>query len=157
MFTIFDAAKYSIVPHDLGLCGPQENCSLILQGKNKKKIREVFEKFTPVVHYCKYIAKANGIKDYFDDRVLEAYWLGNDLLKKAQYKDGGYPHHSYHVWCCDPFNPAIKLNNKLKKICEVSVRQGYTYHWKRKIQKINKTQLKNLKYYTNINRCLKNK
>ncbi len=157
MFTIFDAAKYSLTPHQLGFCGPKKDCTNIFQGKNKAEIKKEMKKFYGVMHYCKQIAKANKIKDPLDERVLEAYWLGNDLLKKAQYKNGGYPHHSYHVWCRAPFNPDIKLTDKMRRLCQVSCRSGYTYHWKTKIQKINKTQLKNLKYYTKINKCLNQK
>ena len=90
---------------------------------------------------------------------MEAYWIGNELLEKAQYKNGGYPHHSYHVWQDKPFNKDIKLTEKLKNICEISVKKigdnYYTYHWKQKIQKLNQTQVKNLKYYNKINCSLK--
>ncbi len=71
-----------------------------------------------------FIAQANKIKDPFDYRVVEAYWLGNDLLKnisleqfyrhlKDRFKKrvssnslrylfekipkGAKPHHSFHV------------------------------------------------------------
>lgn len=160
MFTLFHAAKYSSTPHKLGFCGPKKNCADVLAGKNKQEIKKLLSKFIGVKHYCTQIAKANKIKDIFREDVLEAYWLGNDLLKAAQYKNGGYPHHSYHVWCRKPFNPQIKLNDQLKKICQVSARKigahYYSFHWKQKIQKLNQTQLKNLKYYTKINKCLKN-
>lgn len=160
MFTIYQAAKYSSAPHKLGFCGPRKDCSEILQSKNKRQIKKLLKQFKGVKFYCRQIAKANQIKDIFREDVLEAYWLGNDLLKKAQYQNGGYPHHSYHVWCRQPFNPEIKLNDKLKRICQVSAKKigddYYSFHWKQKVQKLNKKQLKNLKYYTKINKCLKN-
>lgn len=156
MFSLQHACKYSLTPHELGFCGPKKNCSEILQkSKNKKQIKSTLKKFPAVYHYCKEIAKANKIKDSLREDVLEAYWIGNDLLKKAQYKNGGYPHHSYHVWQDEPFNPDIKLTAKLKAICQVSIKNGYSYHWKQKIQKLNKQQIENLKYYNKINRCLK--
>jgi len=43
--------------------------------------------FEGAVPYLRLIALANGIKDEFDLRVVEAYWLGNDLLKKVSDKN----------------------------------------------------------------------
>ena len=36
--------------------------------------------------YLKHIAEANGIKDHFDKRVVEAYWIGNELLETIEKK-----------------------------------------------------------------------
>ncbi len=76
--------------------------------------------------YLNLIARANGIKDPFDERVVEAYWIGNNLLegveKQRFYRHllenleikkkiggksfervtekidaGAVPHHSFHV------------------------------------------------------------
>ena len=164
MFTLKDAARYSLVPHELGFCGPNQDCTRIFQDylddqdNDKKKIKDLLKKFPAVYFYCKQIAKANNLGDPLSDRVLEAYWIGNDLLKKAQYKNGGYPHHSYHVWQDKPFNRDIKLTKKLKNICEISVKkQGnnyYSFHWKQKIKKLNQTQVSNLRYYNKINKEL---
>lgn len=77
--------------------------------------------------YLKHIAEANNIKDPFDDRVVEAYWIGNELLDSIEkkrfrehllenlqikkrigsrsfeqvcekIKQGAVPHHSFHVF-----------------------------------------------------------
>ncbi len=164
MFTLKDACKYSLVPHRLGFCGPNEDCSETflnyIEGRssNIAEIKEILKKFKPVYYYCKRIAKSNGTKDPMDERVLEAYWIGNDLLRKARYKNGGYLHHSYHVWQRKPFNPDIKLTDRMKRICQISVRRVgnnyYAYHWKERIQRLNKEQVENLKYYTKANKCL---
>ena len=159
MFKIYDAARYSVTPHQLGFCGPSVNCSKVLLGNNENKIKSTLKKFPAVIYYCRQIAKANKIKDPLREDVLEAYWIGNDLLKKAQYKNGGYPHHSYHVWQDEPFNKDVKLTAKMKEICQVTAKKKgdnyYSYHWKKKVQKLNQTQVKNLKYYTKINKWLK--
>jgi len=162
MFTLKDACKYSLIPRQLGLCGPEGNCSEefenFIEGRSfdEEKIKKILKKFKPVYFYCQRIAKANGIKDVLAEKVLEAYWVGNDLLEKAKYKNGYYPHHSYHVWQCKPFNPDIKLTDKMKDICQVSARKignnYYSYHWKKRIQKLNKKQVNNLRYYTKINK-----
>ena len=159
MFTLFDAASYAITPHDLGFCGPQKNCSAVLKGKNKAEIKKILNKFVGVKYYCGQIAKANKIKNIFDSQVLEAYWIGNELLKAAQYKNGGYPHHSFHVWQDKPFNENINLTEKMKEMCQVTAKKRgdnyYSFHWGKKVQKLNQNQLKNLRYYTKVNKWLK--
>ena len=143
MFTLKDACHYSVIPHNLGLCGPKRKCSKILLGNNEKKIKSVLKEFPAVYYYCKKIAKDLKIKDPLDDRVLEVYWLGGI--------------HNYHVWKKQPFNKAIKMTDKMREVCAVSVKKiennYYTFHWGKKIQKINGPQAKNLIY---INKCLKN-
>ncbi|MBA2490052.1 MAG: hypothetical protein H0V36_12170, partial [Chloroflexi bacterium] len=76
------------------------------------------------VPYLQLIAHANGIADPFDDRVVEAYWIGNPLLETVEVRQlydslarrfgpqlrgrardwvlskapaGARPHHSFHV------------------------------------------------------------
>ena len=138
MFTLKEACRYSIEPHRLGLCGPRRNCIDILK---KHKNRKILKEFKAVYYYCQKIAKQEKIKNPLDDRVLEIYWLGGV--------------NNYHVWHEKPFNKDIKLTRKLKKLCQVSIKkinnQYYTYHWGKKIQKINKEQAK---YLISINRCL---
>src|SRR4030043_375803 len=86
-------ALYGIKPHLLGFCGPKEKSAsrLILSylsGKkiSGKKIRKIFEKFEGAYSYYKLIAKANKIKDPFNERVVKAYWIGNKLLDKVSTK-----------------------------------------------------------------------
>jgi len=141
MFTLKDACCYSIEPHKLGLCGPQKNCVNILK---KHRNRRILKEFPAVYHYCKIIAKQRKIKNPLADEVLEIYWLGGI--------------HNYHVWRQKPFNKKIKLTNKLKSLCQVSVKKinnkYYTYHWGKKIQSISKTQAQ---YLNELNKCLNQK
>lgn len=39
--------------------------------------------FAAMHPYLKLIARANGLNDEFDERAVEAYWLGNKLLNKV--------------------------------------------------------------------------
>ncbi len=86
----------------------------------------MLSKFRTLYPYLNLIARANGIRDPFDDRVVEAYWIGNGLLEgvgksrlyrhledgldlKRKMRPGGFsamadriglgaaPHHSFHV------------------------------------------------------------
>ena len=84
----------------------------------------ILQKFQAAYPYLKLIANSNNILDPFDTRVVEAYWLGNELLdqvdltqfcnslrdrfaKQLNPKTLGYllskpplgarPHHSFHI------------------------------------------------------------
>lgn len=90
---------YAIRPCLLGLCGPSDKGSknLILEflrGKKvgKKQLIEYSKQLKSAFSYLCKIAEANKIKNPFDEKVVEAYWLGNSLLKKCP-----NAHHSYHV------------------------------------------------------------
>jgi len=61
----------------LGYCGPK------FLACDKSSLLQ----FEGAVPYLRLIAQANNIKDEFDARVVEAYWLGNDLLKKVSDKN----------------------------------------------------------------------
>jgi hypothetical protein len=94
-------------------------------GESDPRLSAILERFQNLYPYLTHIAHGNGIKDPFDDRVVEAYWLGNRLLeafspgkylglldalevKKKTGRErfdmigrkvtrGGFPHHSFHV------------------------------------------------------------
>ncbi len=113
--------RYSIKPHLLGLCGPKEKESRqiltdFLLGKktNEQEIINLYKQFKSVIAYLGLIAECNGIKNPFDEKVVEAYWIGNDLLKKVphqkleqavsellqrkvEFPKGVLAHHSFHV------------------------------------------------------------
>lgn len=50
-------------------------------------IQYLLEKFESMYPYLQHIAHCNGIRDPFNDRVVEAYWLGNALLDQVRKKD----------------------------------------------------------------------
>lgn len=149
------ASIYGLMPHELGFCGPQEaNRQKILRkflaGKiSGKKIRKVLEKFEAAYAYYELIAKSNGIKDPFDEKVVEAYWLGNDLLEKVKIGDlrkvirekfsrpgllkkksakekvlavssASKAHHSFHVFTIGSITGRVDLSAiRLKDVCRV--------------------------------------
>jgi hypothetical protein len=84
----------------------------------------MLRRFTGAMPYLELIARSNGIVDPFDERVVEAYWIGNGLLERVEvrqlYDDmlarfgsrltgrmreivlgkapaGARPHHAFHV------------------------------------------------------------
>ncbi len=76
-------ARYSFSPNRLKYCGPNANLDLFERAAAKiddKKIREILTDFEAAYPYIQFIANENKIQDPFDWRVVEAYWIGNELL-----------------------------------------------------------------------------
>jgi len=76
-------AKYSFMPNKLRYCGGDKNSELfgyIINGQSDQGLKEILHDFATLGPYLELIAKSNNIMDSFDDRVVEAYWLGNELL-----------------------------------------------------------------------------
>ena len=119
--------RYGFMPNRLRYCGGDENRLLfdhaveqVVDGGLKGHLR----KFTGALPYLQLIARANGIADPFDPRVVDAYWIGNSMLDHVEVRQlydsllerfgrqlqgrtrdlvlgkapaGARPHHSFHV------------------------------------------------------------
>lgn len=124
-------AKYSVAPNYFGYCGPDENKSLVDHLKENvadKEVQSILSEFETLYLNLTLIAKENKIDDIFDEKVVEAYWVGNQLLQNISSRDYThlldekfnlekklgpkilgklshkiqaskiYPHHSFHVF-----------------------------------------------------------
>ncbi|MFO8011584.1 MAG: DUF6390 family protein [Dehalococcoidia bacterium] len=121
-------ARYAFMPNRLAYCGGDDNHALFDYCKENHTdpgLVMLLEKFQAALPYLKLIARSNGICDPFDWRVVEAYWLGNELLDRvnmSRFYDslterfsaqinskalgyllskppmGARPHHSFHVF-----------------------------------------------------------
>lgn len=123
-------SRYSFGPNRLHYCGPDANKelqTLIENGESDIGLSVLLKQFKTLFPYLKYIAGINKIKDSFDNKVVEAYWLGNELLEKVEQRTlynfltddlrvkdklknkefnwltekierGAVPHHSFHVF-----------------------------------------------------------
>ncbi|MGH9285092.1 MAG: DUF6390 family protein [Acidimicrobiales bacterium] len=83
-------ARYAFMPNHLGYCGGDDNQLLLEQaaaGEADRGIVPLLAKFTGAVPYLRTIAAAHGIADPFDERVVEAYWVGNRLLEGVEAGD----------------------------------------------------------------------
>jgi hypothetical protein len=79
--------RYAFMPNHLGYCGGNENEVLFehaTDGRPDPRLAPMLVKFTGAVPYLRTIAAANGIGDPFDPRVVEAYWIGNELLERVE-------------------------------------------------------------------------
>jgi hypothetical protein len=75
--------RYAFAPNQLGYCGPDDNAALfdyVIEKSPDQGLVEIERRFEGAYPYLCLIAGANGIADPFDERVVDAYWIGNDLL-----------------------------------------------------------------------------
>ena len=121
-------ARYAFMPNRLSYCGGDDNKALFnycVAKQTDPGLVLILRKFQAAYPYLKLIASSNHIPDPFDARVVEAYWIGNELLdgvdlaqfynslrerftKQLDLKTLGYllskpplgarAHHSFHVF-----------------------------------------------------------
>jgi hypothetical protein len=119
---------YAYMPNRLGYCGPDENRRLFdhgVAGEADGTLLPSLARFLGPLPYLRAIAAGAGTADVFDERVVEAYWIGNDLLGQFASQElyaalrerfrrelppkimdlisdkvpaGALPHHSFHVF-----------------------------------------------------------
>ena len=120
-------AHYAFMPNRLGYCGGNDYRTLLdycIEGVADPGLEALLRQFQAAYPYLKFIANANGLSNAFDPRVVEAYWVGNELLERVDMADfygfltdkigpriprkalqlltdkipsGAHPHHSFHV------------------------------------------------------------
>src|SRR5215213_10622161 len=118
---------YAFMPNRLQYCGGDDNRTLLEYGTAQVVdggLTPLLRRFTGALPYLQLIARANGIADPFDSRVVDAYWIGNSLLDHVEVRQlydsllerfgkqlqgrtrdlvlgkapaGARPHHSFHV------------------------------------------------------------
>lgn len=125
-------ARYAYPPNALGLCGADETRTLLEYGAAHESdggLAQLARTFEGAWPYLTLIAGANGVADPLDPRVVEAYWVGNELLDRvtggelARHVEdrfrgriggswrrvvdavaaGAVPHHSFHVLAVYPW------------------------------------------------------
>jgi hypothetical protein len=125
-------ARYAYPPNALGLCGADVQRTLLqygAAGESDGGLAELARTFDGAWPYLELIAGANHIDDPLDLRVVEAYWVGNELLDRvdparltnhiderfrgrlgrsrenvyAAAHAGAVPHHCFHVFAVYPW------------------------------------------------------
>ena len=97
-------ARYAYGPNRLGYCGPDAADELLgeaAEGGDLRRIRELARGFEGAWPYLELIAHANGIADPLDGRVVEAYWLGGELLE-------GVPARAFGTSVAARFRPRVR-------------------------------------------------
>jgi hypothetical protein len=123
-------ARYAYPPNVLGYCGP-DNPAVLLRaaagGDVGGEVPSLVKRFEGASAYLGLIAASNELDDPLDRRVVEAYWVGNELLGRVparaleELQGGpldkltgtdrapagaigrGVPHHSFHVFAVYPW------------------------------------------------------
>lgn len=92
---LLSCARFAYPPNSLSLCGPLNKKNYLkwytATGQIDTGAKEILSVFSTLYPYLSLIAHENNIKDPFDKRVVEAYWLGNSLLNKIDIKK--FAHH----------------------------------------------------------------
>ncbi len=119
--------RYAFMPNRLRYCGGDDDRTLFdyaVEASADRGLTPLVQRFTGALPYLQLIARANGIPDPFHERVVEAYWIGNELLDGVEVRQlydallerfgkqlqgrtreivlgkapaGARPHHSFHV------------------------------------------------------------
>jgi len=80
-------AKYAVSPNFFGYCGLDKNSNLVdhlRENVGDREVASILSDFETLYPYLQLIARQNKINDPFDRRVVEAYWIGNSLLKPVR-------------------------------------------------------------------------
>jgi hypothetical protein len=86
-------ARYAFGPNRLGYCGTDDHAAVLGHGaaQEERPLRGLARTFEGAYPYLELIAHANGIADALDARVVEGYWIGNELTAAV---DAGSMHRS---------------------------------------------------------------
>lgn len=124
-------ARYAYPPNERGYCGPDDHRALLeyrTAGVSDAGLVELARAFEGPWPYLKLMAERTGLGDPFSAPIVEAYWIGNELLDRvgsfdfgntveerfrprvghgwprlAEAIPGGVPHHSFHVFVTYPW------------------------------------------------------
>lgn len=143
-------AKYAACPNFFGYCGPDKSSSVLDHLKEEvgdEELKNILSEFQTLFPYLCLIAQVNKVADPFNRRVVEAYWIGNELLKKVNpqmyrafldellsyrkkvsrevyqmtnlkiFNHPVFPHHSFHVFNIFK-NYARKLTPRVLKVMD---------------------------------------
>lgn len=149
--------RYAYPPNSRGSCGPPDSDALLHYGQNRvtdQGLAQLARGFAGAWPYLELIAATSGIADALDRRVVEAYWVGNPLLRSVGVSDmgnsmedrfrartgsrfghladdviaGGVPHHSFHVFDVYPWlgllTDARRFSTALEVLDRCRIRWG---------------------------------
>lgn len=106
---LITCCRYAYPPNSLSLCGPiEEKRNLNYYTTHKVwdlGTKEILSQFSTLYPYLSLISYENNLRDPFDIRTVEAYWLGNSLLKNISKK-------SFAGHLLEKINLKRKMKNK---------------------------------------------
>ncbi len=117
-------SRYSFGPNRLHYCGPDANremASLIESGESDIGLAHILKQFQTLYPYLRHIARANNIENPFNRKVVEAYWIGNELLETIEKR-------TLHNFLIDDLHIKDKVDNKEFRWIEEKIGQGALPH-----------------------------
>jgi hypothetical protein len=75
-------ARFAYPPNELGYCGP-EGASALLDDRATAEITRRAQGFDGAWCYLEFLAESLGCPDPLDESVVSAYWIGGELLYRA--------------------------------------------------------------------------
>ncbi len=117
-------SRYSFGPNRLHYCGPDANRELkelIEKDGQDFALSHLLKQFKTLFPYLRHIAKENNISDPFNEKVVEAYWLGNEFLDRVEKR-------RLHNFLVDDLRVKDKLKNKEFDWLEEKIGRGAVPH-----------------------------
>lgn len=125
---VLRCSRYAFGPNRLHFCGPDANREIwdyLNDGFTDFGLQKLLRGFETLYPYLDRIARSNHIPDPFDPRVVEAYWIGNELL-------GGVDMRTLHQYFIDDLRLKDKLSLKKFRLLENRLGKGmlpnHNYH-----------------------------
>ena len=125
---ILRCSRYAFGPNRLHFCGPNANREIwdyLNDGFTDFGLQKLLKGFDTLFPYLKHIAKTNNISDPFDAKVVDAYWIGNELLLNKDKRD-------LHKHFIDELHLKDKLPAKKFRLLEERISFGilpnHNYH-----------------------------
>ena len=125
---VLRCSRYAFGPNRLHFCGPDANREIwdyLNDGFTDFGLQKLLKGFETLYPYLDRIARSNHIPDPFDPRVVEAYWIGNELL-------GGVDKNTLHQYFIDDLRLKDKLPIKTFRVLEDRIGKGilpnHNYH-----------------------------
>ena len=75
--------RYAYPPNSLGYCGPDSFREYAVAGVADQGLVQLARAFSGAWPYLELISAGCGIPDPLDHRVVEAYWVDNELLDRV--------------------------------------------------------------------------
>ncbi len=122
-------AKYAASPNFFGYCGPSKSSNLIdhlREGVADDELQYLLSEFETLYPYLQLIARRNKINDVFDEKVVEAYWIGNEFLNKVRASD--YFYFAKERLILEKKLPVIEFNKVKRKIYSFQFLPHHSFH-----------------------------
>lgn len=106
---LLTCANYAFPPNSLHYCGPEKQADLAGYQQEQTTdagLVEIIRDFQTLYPYLRLIAHENNIADPFDPRVVDAYWIGNGLLRNIK-----IDHFYYHLHNSLGLQKKVKLRD----------------------------------------------